>query len=202
MSQNIQQNFDLLLDIKGQCFLVFSRNFDKTYVLELASYQNINLIICLIGVIMACHDKKKNMDGPNLPYTHAFLTFNIFAPKAEEQQEIDTCECEDGEDVPAFLLDLMSTTPQLVSFQGLRPVLLINCIIASFCILTNKNPIYALLSLIAIFFNAIVLLLTLKIEFLALTFLIIYVGAIAILFLFVIMMFNLKKLQSVKVHGG
>src|SRR5207244_1983348 len=41
----------------------------------------------------------------------------------------------------------------------------------------------------------IVILLILQVEFLALTFLIIYVGAIAVLFLFVIMMFNLKKLQ-------
>jgi len=47
-----------------------------------------------------------------------------------------------------------------------------------------------------IFFNAVLLLLALNVEFLALSLLIIYVGAIAILFLFVIMMFNLKKLQK------
>jgi len=47
-----------------------------------------------------------------------------------------------------------------------------------------------------IFFNTILLLLAINVEFLALSLLIIYVGAIAILFLFVIMMFNLKKLQK------
>lgn len=47
-----------------------------------------------------------------------------------------------------------------------------------------------------IFFNVILLLLTINVEFLALSLLIIYVGAVAILFLFVIMMFNLKKLQK------
>jgi len=88
-----------------------------------------------------------------------------------------------------------------IPFQTFTPIILIfNCVLAGFCLLISKNPIYALLSLIAVFFNAIILLLSLKIEFLALTFLIIYVGAIAILFLFVIMMFNLKKLQSIKTH--
>ena len=63
-------------------------------------------------------------------------------------------------------------------------------------IIISKNPIYALLSLISVFFSTIIILLMLNVEFLALIFLIIYVGAVAILFLFVIMMFNLKKLQE------
>ena len=66
----------------------------------------------------------------------------------------------------------------------------------------TKNPIYSLLCLITVIFNTIILLLTLKIEFLALTSLIIYLGAIAILFLFVIMMFNLKKLQTVVMQNN
>jgi len=101
-----------------------------------------------------------------------------------------------------FNVDNTNIAQQLIPFQSLATiVLMFNCIFAAFCLLFNKNPIYALLSLIMVFFNAIVLLLTLKIEFLALTFLIIYVGAIAILFLFVIMMFNLKKLQSIKTQA-
>lgn len=66
-------------------------------------------------------------------------------------------------------------------------------VLASFVTIL-RNPIYSLLCLIGVFFHAIVFLLALKVEFLALILLIIYVGAIAILFLFVIMMFNLKEL--------
>lgn len=62
-----------------------------------------------------------------------------------------------------------------------------------------RNPINSLLCLISVFFHLIFLLFSLNIEFLALIFLIIYIGAIAILFLFVIMMFNLKELTMHRV---
>lgn len=90
----------------------------------------------------------------------------------------------------------------VIPLKGLCIVLLLNSIIAGLYLLITKNPIYSLLSLIAVFLNSIILLLTLKIEFLALSFLIIYVGAIAILFLFVLMMFNLKKLQNIEIVGA
>lgn len=76
-------------------------------------------------------------------------------------------------------------------------VLRISAIIFSIGILWFRNPIHALVSLIGTFSSALLILVSINVEFLALTFLIIYVGAIAILFLFVIMMFNLKKLQSI-----
>jgi len=66
----------------------------------------------------------------------------------------------------------------------------------TFLFLTAQNPIYSLLFLISIFFSTVLLLLMLNVEFLALSLLIIYVGAIAISFLFVIMMFNLKNIQK------
>jgi NADH:ubiquinone oxidoreductase subunit 6 (subunit J) len=75
-------------------------------------------------------------------------------------------------------------------------ILSLNIILLSFGIITFKNPLYSLVSLIGTLLNAVLILFLCDVEFLALTFLIIYVGAIAILFLFVIMMFNLKKLQS------
>ena len=62
-------------------------------------------------------------------------------------------------------------------------------------IITISNPIHSLLCLIGVFFHVIFVLLRVKAEFLALVFLIIYVGAIAVLFLFVIMLFNLKELS-------
>jgi NADH:ubiquinone oxidoreductase subunit 6 (subunit J) len=61
-------------------------------------------------------------------------------------------------------------------------------------VVTRANsPVNSLLSLIGIFTLVIVLMIMAKAEFLGYLFLIVYVGAIAILFLFVIMMFNLKK---------
>lgn len=66
----------------------------------------------------------------------------------------------------------------------------------SFVVLLVSNPIYALVSLILIFFNTALFLIGTHVEFLALIYILIYIGAIAILFLFVIMMFNLKELQD------
>lgn len=60
------------------------------------------------------------------------------------------------------------------------------------CVITSKNPIHAVLFLVLVFFNVSGLLILLGVEFLALLFLIIYVGAIAVLFLFIIMMLTIK----------
>jgi NADH-quinone oxidoreductase subunit J len=65
--------------------------------------------------------------------------------------------------------------------------------IAAGCgVIISKNPIYSLIFLILVFCNATGLLLLFKIELLAMMFIIIYVGAIAVLFLFVVMMLNIK----------
>jgi NADH-quinone oxidoreductase subunit J len=56
----------------------------------------------------------------------------------------------------------------------------------------SKNPVHSILSLILVFFNAASLLIILGAEFLAMLFIIVYVGAVAVLFLFVIMMLNVK----------
>lgn len=58
------------------------------------------------------------------------------------------------------------------------------------------HPVHSLLALIVIFFNTVLLYLSAGAEFLAFTFLIVYVGAIAILFLFVIRLLNVKELTS------
>ena len=56
----------------------------------------------------------------------------------------------------------------------------------------SKNPVHSILSLILVFFNAASLLIIIGAEFLAMLFIIVYVGAVAVLFLFVIMMLNVK----------
>ena len=88
--------------------------------------------------------------------------------------------------------------------KGGSYVLSIAILILSVCVITLSNPVYALICLIIIFFSAAVFLLALNVNFLAMIYLIIYIGAIAILFLFVIMMFNLRELtqQSTKFNDS
>ena len=54
------------------------------------------------------------------------------------------------------------------------------------------NAIHSLLSLIGVFFLSSVLLLILGVEFLAAVLIMVYVGAVAVLFLFVVMMLNIR----------
>jgi NADH:ubiquinone oxidoreductase subunit 6 (subunit J) len=75
-------------------------------------------------------------------------------------------------------------------------ILPISILILSLFVVILPNPIYALICLILVFFSAAVFLLSIKVNFLAMIYLIIYIGAIAILFLFVIMMFDLRELQQ------
>jgi len=64
--------------------------------------------------------------------------------------------------------------------------------ISATLVILSKNPINSVIFLILVFCNATGLLLLLKVELLAMMFIIIYVGAIAVLFLFVVMMLNIK----------
>lgn len=59
----------------------------------------------------------------------------------------------------------------------------------------SKNPIHSVLYLILIFINTICFFFLLGVEYLSFVFLIIYVGAIAVLFLFVVMMLNIKIIE-------
>ena len=64
--------------------------------------------------------------------------------------------------------------------------------------ITSQNAIFSVLFLVLSFLSASSLLFLLKCEFLSLIFILIYVGAIAILFLFVVMMLDLKTLNNKK----
>ena len=63
-------------------------------------------------------------------------------------------------------------------------------------VISALNTVYSVLWLIAGFSSAVVVFIFLDVEFIALIILIVYVGAIAILFLFVIMMLNLMDLRG------
>lgn len=65
-------------------------------------------------------------------------------------------------------------------------------IFSSIMIVLTRNPIFSVLFLILSFFNISALLFLLELEFLPIIFLVVYVGAVAVLFVFVLMMLNTK----------
>ncbi len=62
---------------------------------------------------------------------------------------------------------------------------------SAFMVIWSKNPVHSVLFLILVFFNAAGLFLLLGAEFLAMILLVVYVGAVAVLFLFVVMMLDI-----------
>ncbi len=92
---------------------------------------------------------------------------------------------------------LPEMTPTLLIFfmVSLKLVMMTVGVIAA------RNPIYSVLFLIAAFLNTSVIFLLAGAEFLALILAIVYVGAVAILFLFVVMMFDVN-FDRVREHVG
>src|SRR5690606_16509683 len=68
-------------------------------------------------------------------------------------------------------------------------------ILSGILVITARNPIVSVLFLIAVFVNVAGYLILLGINFVGLLYIIVYVGAIAILFLFVVMMLNIKLVE-------
>jgi NADH-quinone oxidoreductase subunit J len=64
------------------------------------------------------------------------------------------------------------------------------CIAGGVMTIASRNPVHSVLWLILAFFNAAGLFLTLGAEFIAMLLVIVYVGAVAVLFLFVVMMLD------------
>ncbi len=64
------------------------------------------------------------------------------------------------------------------------------CIASAVMVIVARNPVHAVLFLILAFFNAAGLFVLLGAEFLAMLLIIVYVGAVAVLFLFVVMMLD------------
>ena len=63
---------------------------------------------------------------------------------------------------------------------------------AAFRVITARNPVYAALYLVLAFFQAAAVWILLKAEFLAITLVLVYVGAVMVLFLFVVMMLDIN----------
>jgi NADH-quinone oxidoreductase subunit J len=71
-------------------------------------------------------------------------------------------------------------------------------VLAALRVVTARNPVHAVLFLVLAFFNASGIWLLLQAEFLAIALIVVYVGAVMVLFLFVVMMLdiNLERLRQ------
>ena len=71
-------------------------------------------------------------------------------------------------------------------------------VIAAMCVITARNPVHSALFLVLAFFTAAGLWMLLRAEFLAIALVLVYVGAVMVLFLFVVMMLdvNLEQLRA------
>ena len=70
------------------------------------------------------------------------------------------------------------------------------CILLSaILVIVTSNPVHSLLYLVISFFNASIILLIFHCEFLSMLFLVVYIGAVIVLFLFIVMMLNVKIVE-------
>ncbi len=70
-------------------------------------------------------------------------------------------------------------------------------------VIAQRNPVHSVLFLILAFFNAAGLFLLLGAEFLAMILVVVYVGAVAVLFLFVVMMLDVNFVRAARrVHAA
>lgn len=69
---------------------------------------------------------------------------------------------------------------------------------AAFRVITARNPVYAALYLVLAFFQAAAVWILLRAEFLAITLVLVYVGAVMVLFLFVVMMLDVNMAETRK----
>jgi NADH-quinone oxidoreductase subunit J len=87
--------------------------------------------------------------------------------------------------------DLMMDVPMDVKsalFYAFSAVMLF----AAFRVITSRNPVHAALFLVLAFFQASGIWMLLKAEFLSITLVLVYVGAVMVLFLFVVMMLDIN----------
>jgi len=76
---------------------------------------------------------------------------------------------------------------QAIAFYLFSAVMLAS----AFMVIASRNPVHSVLFLILVFFNAAGLFVLLGAEFLAMILVVVYVGAVAVLFLFVVMMLDI-----------
>jgi len=80
---------------------------------------------------------------------------------------------------------------QAIAFYVLSTV----AVVSGFMVISARNPVHSVLFLILAFFNAAGLFVLLGAEFLAMILVVVYVGAVAVLFLFVVMMLDIDFVE-------
>ncbi len=84
----------------------------------------------------------------------------------------------------------------MIDLQGLSFYLFAGiAVAAAFAVITSRNPVHSVLFLILTFFNAAALFVLLGAELLALLMVVVYVGAVAVLFMFVVMMLDIDYVE-------
>jgi NADH-ubiquinone oxidoreductase chain 6 len=78
-------------------------------------------------------------------------------------------------------------------------ILSFGAILSSVLVITSKNPVVAVVFLISLFINTAGYLILIGIGFVGLSYIIIYIGAITVLFLFIIMMINIRLLDLLEI---
>src|ERR1700709_2970282 len=90
------------------------------------------------------------------------------------------------------MYDLLS----IYSSQGYKPfvinIIYVVAFISAVFVIVTKNPIISVLFLIALFLSVASYLMLIGLYFLGLSYLLVYVGAISILFLFILMLINVR----------
>jgi NADH-ubiquinone oxidoreductase chain 6 len=81
----------------------------------------------------------------------------------------------------------------------LLDLLTFTSVLSAIFVITARSPIISVLFLIAVFINLSGYLILLGINFIALAYIMVYIGAIAILFLFVIMMLNIRLVEITQI---
>jgi NADH-ubiquinone oxidoreductase chain 6 len=76
------------------------------------------------------------------------------------------------------------------SFNLLLEFLTLISLISALCVITSTNPVIAIVFLIVLFVNVGVYLILMGLQFIGLSYLLVYVGAITVLFLFIVMMLS------------
>lgn len=86
----------------------------------------------------------------------------------------------------------MSTLISLNIKSLLMEILVLNAIASAILVIISKNPVISVVFLISLVLNSALYLIVKGISFLGIAYILIYLGAIIVLFLFVIMMINIK----------
>jgi NADH-ubiquinone oxidoreductase chain 6 len=81
----------------------------------------------------------------------------------------------------------------------LQDVFAFTAVLSSLFVITSKNPVISVIFLISVFVNSALYLILSGISFIGISYIIVYVGAIAILFLFILMMINIKLTDILEV---